>query len=256
MANATKVRSCLTEHLENLCQELRNKVEKSLGYPTLQATMLSQHSYGQLLSACWLFNINEKYFFTLDTVTMSWRPTNAVSGDIMNKWKGDKDLMKHLNFSIAEGSQKLNEFFKQHKEKPRSTPRSPDITQVTSPTQLPPTGHVPYKEVYITVGLIIFFIICIYQCVRRKCCTQGDRNLQLLRACCIDCHKPQRKDGPKETRGEVPNQTTKMLSQEEEPKACRSQRRASDPVELELRMVPVLGAEPRTFPRTASALYY
>ena len=31
MGNATEVRSCLTEHLENLCQELRNKVERSLG---------------------------------------------------------------------------------------------------------------------------------------------------------------------------------------------------------------------------------
>ena len=80
--------------------------------------MLSQHSHGQILSACWQFNISEKYFFTLDTVTMIWRPTNAVSGDIMNKWKGDEDLMRHLTFSIAEGSQKLNEFFKQHKEKP------------------------------------------------------------------------------------------------------------------------------------------
>ncbi|XP_052025150.1 retinoic acid early-inducible protein 1-beta-like [Apodemus sylvaticus] len=173
MGNATEVRSCLTEHLENLCQELRNKVEKSLGYPTLQATVLSQHSQGQILSACWQFNISGKYFFTLDTVTMSWRPTNAVSGDIMNKWKGDEDLMKHLTFSIAECSQKLNEFFKQHKEKPGSTTRSPDITQVTSPTQLPPTGHTPYKEVFIPVGLIIFFIICIYRYVKRKCCTQG-----------------------------------------------------------------------------------
>ena len=49
---------------------------------------------------------------------MIWRPTNAVSGDITNKWKGDEDLTRHLTFSIAEGSQKLNEFFKQHKEKP------------------------------------------------------------------------------------------------------------------------------------------
>ncbi|XP_052025146.1 retinoic acid early-inducible protein 1-beta-like [Apodemus sylvaticus] len=172
MANATEVRSCLTEHLENLCQELRNKVEKSLGYPTLQATMLSQHSHGLILSACWQFNISEKYFFTLDTVTTSWRPTNAVSGDITYKSKGDEDLTRHLTFSIAEGSQKLNEFFKQHKEKPRSTPRSPDITQVTSPTQLPPTGHFPYKEVFIPVGLI-FFIICICLYVKKKCCTQG-----------------------------------------------------------------------------------
>ena len=77
--------------------------------------MLSQHSHGQILSACWLFNISEKHFFTLDTMTKSWRPTNAA---IVNEWKDDGNLMNHLNFFIVECSQKLSVYLKQNKEKP------------------------------------------------------------------------------------------------------------------------------------------
>lgn len=80
--------------------------------------MLSQHSHGQILSAYWQFNISEKHIFTLDIMTTSWRLTDGALGDIMNEWKEDGNLMKHLNFSIVECSQKLNEYLKQNKEKP------------------------------------------------------------------------------------------------------------------------------------------
>ncbi|XP_029390560.1 retinoic acid early-inducible protein 1-alpha-like, partial [Mus pahari] len=246
MANTTEVQKCLTQHLEDLGQELRDKVSntkvdthKTHGYPPSQVTMLCQHSLGQINTAIWKFNISDNYFFTFDTMNMSWRPTNDESGVVMNKWKDDGEFVKQLKFSIAECSQKIDESLMQPKEKPRSTSKSPSIAQLTSTTQLPPTGHSTYMEVYISVGLILLIIIfsCICISLRREHHTQGDRNRQLLGVCCINCHKPQRKEGPKETRGEVPNQTTQMLSQEEEPKACRSQRSASDPVELELQLV-------------------
>uniref|UniRef100_A0A8I6GMP0 Retinoic acid early-inducible protein 1-gamma-like n=1 Tax=Rattus norvegicus TaxID=10116 RepID=A0A8I6GMP0_RAT len=232
MANATEVWTCEIQWLDLLGQDLRDKVSeikvhttKTSGHPTLRVTMLSKHRHGQIISASWEFNISENYSFILDLKNMKWIPE-----DIMKEWKDDATLMKHLNLFIVECSPKFNEFLNQHEERTRSTTRAPDITQP------PPTRQFPYKEVLIPVVLIIFIIfICI--CVKRMCCPQGGRELQLLKDYCINFHKPQRNEGLEETRGEVPNQRTKILSQEEDPKTLGGPRRASDPVELELHMV-------------------
>ncbi|XP_063132204.1 retinoic acid early-inducible protein 1-gamma-like [Rattus norvegicus] len=240
MANATEVWTCLTQWIDRCKQDLRDKVSeikgdttKTSGHPTLRVTMLSNHSHGHIIGASCVFNISENYSFILDLKTMKWKLINPVPEDIMKEWKDDKTLMKHLNLSIVECSQKFNEFLNPYEERTRSTTRAPDITQP------PPTSQVPYKEVLIPVGLIIsiIFIIFICICVKRMCCPQGGRELQLLKDYCINCHKPQRNEGLDETGGEVPNQRTKMLSQEEDPKTLGGPRRASDPVELELQMV-------------------
>uniref|UniRef100_A0A8I6GKF2 Retinoic acid early-inducible protein 1-gamma-like n=2 Tax=Rattus norvegicus TaxID=10116 RepID=A0A8I6GKF2_RAT len=245
MANATEVWTCLTQWIELLGQDLRDKVSeikgdttKTSGHPTLRVTMLSNHSHGQIIGASWELNISENYSFILDLKTMKWKLINPVPEDIMKEWKDDATLMKHLNLSIVECSQKFNEFLNQHEERTRSTTRAPDITQP------PPTSQVPYKEVLIPVGLIIsiIFIIFICICVKRMCCPQGGRELQLLKDYCINWHKPQRNEGLDETGGEVPNQRTKMLSQEEDPKTLGGPRRASDPVELELQMISSTGS--------------
>ncbi|XP_038954340.1 retinoic acid early-inducible protein 1-gamma-like [Rattus norvegicus] len=245
MANATEVWKCVTQWIDLLGQDLRDKVSeikvhtpKTSGHPTLWVTMLSNHSHGQIISASWELNISENYSFILDLKTMKWKLINPVPEDIMKEWKDDKTLMKHLNLFIVECSPKFNEFLNQHEERTRSTTRAPDITQP------PPTSQVPYKEVLIPVGLIIsiIFIIFICICVKRMCCPQGGRELQLLKDYCINCHKPQRNEGLEETKGEVPNQRTKMLSQEEDPKTLGGPRRASESVELELQMFSSTGS--------------
>ncbi|XP_076782915.1 retinoic acid early-inducible protein 1-delta-like [Arvicanthis niloticus] len=182
MANATKLCTCLTQWLEELFQELRNKVNtpKASGYPILQATMVSNHSQGQTSGASWRFNISGNYSFIFNSMTMNWTLINPVPGDIMKKWKDDVNLMKYLSFSIPECSEELNAVrnLKQHKEKPRSTPRVPDSKQLTSTTQLPPTSHFPYEKmeiiilpVGIAISIAFTILICIY--VKRKCCLQG-----------------------------------------------------------------------------------
>ncbi|XP_076562607.1 retinoic acid early-inducible protein 1-gamma-like, partial [Arvicanthis niloticus] len=165
MSNANEVKGCLTQWLNHLGQELRDKVSdikvdtaKTSGYPTLQTTMVSQHRQGQIIGASWLLNISENYFFTLDIMNMTWIPTKFVPENIMNEWRDDVELNKHLKNSIAECSQKFNEFVKWHKESPRSTPRVPDSTQLTSTTQLPPTSHFPYMEVLIPVGIVVVLV--------------------------------------------------------------------------------------------------
>lgn len=79
--------------------------------------MLSKHSHEQIISASWEFNISENYSFILDLKTMKWKLINPVPGDIMKEWKDDATLMKHLNLSIAECSQKFTEFLNQHEER-------------------------------------------------------------------------------------------------------------------------------------------
>ncbi|XP_006227662.2 retinoic acid early-inducible protein 1-beta [Rattus norvegicus] len=147
MANATKVQKCLTQWIDLLGQDLRDKVSeikvhttKTSGHPTLRVTMLSKHRHGEIIGASWEFNISENYSFILDLKTMKWKPQ-----DIMKEWKDDETLMKHLNLSIVECSQKFNEFLNQHEERTRSRTRAPDITQP------PPTSQVPYKELLIPV---------------------------------------------------------------------------------------------------------
>nr|AAH79076.1 Retinoic acid early transcript 1L [Rattus norvegicus] len=242
MANATEVWTCVTQWIDLLGQDLRDKVSeikgdttKTSGHPTLWVTMLSNHSHRHIIGASCVFNISENYSFILDLKTMKWKLINPVPEDIMKEWKDDATLMKHLNLSIAECSQKFNEFLNQHEERTRSRTRAPDIAQP------PPTRQFPYKEVLIPVVLIIFIIfICI--CVKRMCCTQGGRELQLLKDYYINLHKPQRNEGLEETKGEVPNQSTKMLSQEEDPKTLGGPRRASESVELELQMFSSTGS--------------
>lgn len=73
--------------------------------------MLSKHSHEQIIGASWEFNISENYSFILDLKTMKWIPED------MKEWKDDETLMKHLNLSIAECSQKFNEFLNQHEER-------------------------------------------------------------------------------------------------------------------------------------------
>lgn len=79
--------------------------------------MLSKHSHEQIIGASWEFNISENYSFILDLKTMKWKLINPVPEDIMKEWKDDETLMKHLNLSIVECSQKFNEFLNQHEER-------------------------------------------------------------------------------------------------------------------------------------------
>lgn len=164
MANATG--KCLTQPLNDLCQELRDKVSntkvdthKTNGYPHLQVTMIYPQSQGQTPSATWEFNISDSYFFTFYTENMSWRSANDESGVIMNKWKDDGDLVQQLKYFIPQCRQKIDEFLKQSKEKPRSTSRSPSITQLTSTSPLPPPSHSTSKKGFISVGLIFISLL-------------------------------------------------------------------------------------------------
>lgn len=165
-ANATEVGECLTQPLKDLCQKLRNKVSntkvdthKTNGYPHLQVTMIYLQSQGQIPSATWEFNISDSYFFTFYTENMSWRSANDESGVIMNKWKDDGEFVKRLKFLIPECRQEVDEFLKQPKEKPRSTSRSPSITQLTSTSPLPPPSHSTSKKGFISVGLIFISLL-------------------------------------------------------------------------------------------------
>jgi len=72
--------------------------------------MHSKLSHGQIISASWVWSIRENYSFILDLNTMKWKLINPVPEDIMKEWKDDETLMKHLNLSIVQCSQKFNEF--------------------------------------------------------------------------------------------------------------------------------------------------
>lgn len=58
-----------------------------VGLPTLQATMLSQHSQGQIIGTSWLFHISGNYFFILNTMSMTWTLINPVPGSSMKEWR-------------------------------------------------------------------------------------------------------------------------------------------------------------------------
>nr|XP_048281184.1 retinoic acid early transcript 1E-like isoform X2 [Myodes glareolus] len=243
-ANGTQVWTDMIQRLEYLRQELRKmlansmqKMTKTNGQPTLQATMLSQYEHEQSVGASWRFNISGKYSFLLDTMNMNWTLIDREAGGIMNTWQDDEQFIKDLMIiSTADCRHWLKELLKHQKEKPIPTSSVTDITQLPSITQLPYTMYTTQilssrqfsnKEISTiieVVGAIIIIIIIIlsvifgiYMYVKKKCHPQGDRNLQLLMNCPINCHKPQREERTMEPNEEFPNQATQMLSQEVEP---------------------------------------
>ncbi|XP_076408919.1 retinoic acid early-inducible protein 1-alpha-like isoform X2 [Peromyscus maniculatus bairdii] len=257
VVHVTQMWTDIVQELEILGHEFRKKLAETKqrmtkihGHPTLQTIILSQLEQGQIIGTFLQFNISGKYCMLLNTMNMSWTLISLEAGDIMNEWKNDEELNKYLKSLMKNFCHWLKELLKLPWERPRSTSRAPDITQLPPTvnitqllptiniTQLPSTTKFQYKEVliFIPLGLmIIAIVVCIWMCVKRK--SQGVRNLQMPMNCSMNCCKPQRKERPMEPSGEFPNQATKMLSQEDEPQDMKSQKRTSDPLELELQMV-------------------
>ncbi|CAO2628550.1 hypothetical protein LEMLEM_LOCUS20064 [Lemmus lemmus] len=145
----------------------------------------------------------------------------------MNTWKDDEQFIKDLKIiSTVDGRDWRKELLEHQKEKPRATSRVTDITQfpdTRNTTQIPSPRQFSNSGIFTIIpalAIIIPFVISIYMYVKRKCHPQGDRNLQLPMDCPINCYKPQRQERTMEPNGEFPNQATKMLSQEDEPKTC------------------------------------
>ncbi|XP_059128370.1 retinoic acid early transcript 1E [Peromyscus eremicus] len=224
-AHATHMWTDFVQELEYLWQELRKMLAntnlrktKIRGHPTLQTIMLSQLEQGQIVGASWRFNISGKYFFILNTMNMSWIPISLDARGIMNEWKDDEDLTMNLKTFIANFRPWFNDLLKLPWERTRSTSRAPDTNQLPSAAQHPSTSQFHNEKVFIPVAAVIVIIFLLTIGILVKCCPQVDRNLQLPMNCSINCYKPQRKERPVEPSGEFPNQATKMLSQEDEPK--------------------------------------
>lgn len=240
--NAIKECVDLSQKLEDIFEELRKQLlnmepvaDKTRDHHTLQIFIESQYKGEQLVHAVWNF-ISEQYSFHYYPLNKTWGVTHDKARGTMKQLEINRELAQDLEtFSRGDSGRCLKQLLKHWKEMPRSTSRAPDITQLPSTTQLPPTINITQlpptinitqlppttkfqcKEVLISLGLIflIAIVICIWMSVKRK--SQGVRNLQMPMNCSMNCCKPQRKESPMEPSGEFPNQATKMLSQEDEP---------------------------------------
>ncbi|XP_041536323.1 retinoic acid early-inducible protein 1-alpha-like [Microtus oregoni] len=234
-ANGTQVWTDMTQKLEYLWKELRkmlantkHEITKISGQPTLKTTMLSQYEHGQSVGASWRFNISGKYSFLFNTMNMNWTLIDCEAGGIMNKWKDDEQFVKDLKIiSTADCRHWLKELLKHQKKKPRPTSSTTDITQLPytmTTTQILSSNQFSNKKIFTiiavvsTISIILSVIVGIYKYVKRKYHPQGDRNFQLPMNCLVNRHKPQIQEKTMEPNGEFPNQATKMLSQEDEPK--------------------------------------
>ncbi|XP_075805609.1 retinoic acid early transcript 1E [Microtus pennsylvanicus] len=162
--NGTQVWTDMTQRLDYLGQELRKilansiqEMTKTSGQPTLQATMLSQYEHRQSVGASWRFNISGKYSFLFNTMNMNWTLIDPEAGGIMNQWKDDTQFIKDLRtISTADCRHWLKELLKHPKEKPRSTSRVQDITQLPSAIN---TTQLQHEKGFIDITSVIAIIL-------------------------------------------------------------------------------------------------
>lgn len=154
----------MTQRLNYLGQELRKMLANSIqemtetsGPPTLQVSMLCKYKQEQIVGASWRFNIRGKYSFIFNAMNMNWTLIDPEAGGVMSKWKDDAQFIKDLRtISTADCKHWLKELLKHQKEKPRSTSRVPDITQLPSAIN---TTQFQHEKAFIVTASVIAIIL-------------------------------------------------------------------------------------------------
>ncbi|XP_051062019.1 retinoic acid early-inducible protein 1-epsilon-like [Phodopus roborovskii] len=178
------------EELRNQLLDMENEAVLSRDNHNLQATMLSQNTPGQLTHSSWNFTIDNQYSFCFDRFNREkkrWEVTNYNATGIEEKWKNNAELAQDLaTLSMGDSHLCLQEVLKDWKETPRPTARTPNITDVASAIQPPPTRqlHNNKKAIAIAVpiaiihfGIIIWISIYICKNVKGECHLQGGESL-------------------------------------------------------------------------------
>ncbi|CAO2628511.1 Retinoic acid early-inducible protein 1-alpha, partial [Lemmus lemmus] len=166
-----------------LTMEIKGNLTR--GDHSLLVTMVSLYEEGQPIYAYWNFTLDEQYSFTVKIMNNIWRVIHNNTPDI-DKWLNNTKLAKHLQtLSIGDSGRCFKKFLSHGEKMPRPTSRTPDIGNVTSPSELPSTKQPPSKEgssvtvIYIVIAIAFAFpfafVTIIVMFMKRKSHPQGGK---------------------------------------------------------------------------------